>query len=78
MTGLARIALTTHGAPNSIGGDFFTVALWTVMVPVSGGFVPQNEADLGPRINLYPWIIPTAIILFFTVSKGWRWFGRSR
>jgi hypothetical protein len=25
------------------------------MVPVCTGFVPQNEGDVGPRINMYPW-----------------------
>lgn len=72
--GLAKLAFTSPGSLKNIGIDFFMVGLWIVMVPACGGFVPQNEGDVGPRINMYPWIIPTAVTLFFLFSKGWRWF----
>jgi hypothetical protein len=77
IVGLIKLAFTTPPSLKNIGVDFFMIALWTVMVPACGGFVPQNEGDVGPRINMYPWIIPTAVTLFFLFSKGWRWFRRA-
>jgi hypothetical protein len=77
IVGLIKLAFTTPASLKNIGVDFFMIALWTVMVPAGGGFVPQNEGDVGPRINMYPWIIPTAVTLFVLFSKGWRWFRRA-
>ena len=37
-----------------------------VLVPVSGGFPSVG----GPGENMYPWIIPTAIVIFFV----FRWY----
>jgi hypothetical protein len=54
------------------------VVLDIVLVPLFGGFVPANEGDVGPRINMYPWIVPTAFVLFFLSSRGWLWFKRRR
>jgi hypothetical protein len=77
IVGLAKLAFTTPASLKNIGVDFLMIALWTVMVPACGGFVPRNEGDVGPRINMYPWIIPAAVTLFFLLSKGWRWFRRA-
>jgi hypothetical protein len=73
ITRLVKTALTAPASLKNIGIDLFVVALWMVMVPACGGFVPQNEGDVGPRVNMYPWIIPTAVTLFFLFSKGWKW-----
>jgi hypothetical protein len=77
IVGLTKLAFTAPASVKNLGVDFLMITLWMVMVPTCGGFVPQNEGDLGPRINMYPWIIPTAVTLFFLLSKGWRWFRRT-
>lgn len=74
IVSLAKVAFTDPASVKNIGVDFFVIGLWMVMVPAYGGFVPQNEADVGPRVNMYPWIIPAAVTLFFLFCKGWRWF----
>jgi hypothetical protein len=76
-SGLIKLGFTAPASLKNIGVDFLMVALWTVMVPACGGFVPQNEGDVGQRINMYPWIIPTAVTLFCLFSRGWRWFRRA-
>ena len=78
ISGLVKLAFTAPTPLKDIGIDFFMIALWMVMVPACGGFVPQNEGDVGARINMYPWIIPTAATLFVLFSKGWRWFRRDQ
>jgi hypothetical protein len=77
IVGLIRLAFTSPASLKDVGVDIFMIALWTVLVPACGGFVPQNEGDVGPRINMYPWIIPTAVTLYFLLSKGWRWLRRA-
>jgi len=52
------------------------VAMWMLLVPAAGGLVPA-DFNSGPIINMYPWIVPTAGVLFFCFSKGWRWFRRT-
>src|SRR5215469_13773154 len=74
--GLIKQAFIDPASLKNVGIDLLMVALWVVMVPACAGFVPQNEGDVGPRINMYPWIIPTALTLFFLFSKGWKWFRR--
>ncbi|WP_044563637.1 hypothetical protein [Azospirillum sp. B4] len=46
-----------------------------VVVPLGGGFAPGIGGS-GMGVNLYPWITPTAIVVFFILTKGWRWFRR--
>jgi hypothetical protein len=58
--------------------DLFLLFFWIIAIPTYGGFVPANEGDVGPRTNMYPWIIPTAAALFFLFSQGWKWFRRNR
>lgn len=70
-----------RGLPQTLkhpGVDLFMLFFWIIAIPTCGGFVPANEGDVGPRINMYPWIIPTAAGLFFLFSQGWRWFRRNR
>jgi hypothetical protein len=61
--------------------DVFFVVLWTCLVPAFGGLVPEallaDASGAGTRVNMYPWIIPTALTLYFFLSKGWRWFRRA-
>lgn len=45
---------------------------FVVFTPVYGGFPPIDEGFVNHK-NMYPWIIPTAAILFVLLSKGWRW-----
>lgn len=58
-------------------GTLITVAfasLWFgIGATVIGGFPLANEAGV-EHINMYPEIALTAFILFFLLSKGWRWF----
>jgi len=50
-------------------------AIWfCVAIPMSGGFPISDESGVH-RINAYPYIIPTAVILAFIFFRGWRWFG---
>jgi hypothetical protein len=75
---LIRVAFTTPADfLQHPGVDAFVIVLWTVLVPIFGGFVPADEGDAGPRVNMYPWIIPTALTVYFLLSKGWRWFRRA-
>lgn len=76
IVGLVKLAFTAPDFWKNIGIEFFMIALWMVMVPACGGFVPQNEGDVGPRINMYPWIVPTAVTLYVLFLRGWRWFKR--
>jgi hypothetical protein len=78
IVGLIKLAFTSPASLKDLPVDFLMVLLWVIMVPSCGGFVPQNEADAGPRINMYPWIIPTAAAIFFILSGGWRWFRTKR
>lgn len=49
-------------------------AIWFgVAIPISGGFPIADEGGVN-RINAYPYIIPTAMILAFIFFRGWRWF----
>ncbi len=77
IAGLTKLAFTDPAAfLKHLPIDLFMIFLWMLLVPSCAGFVPQNEGDVGPRINMYPWIIPTAVVLFFMFSAGWRWFRR--
>ncbi len=55
--------------------------IWTlyyvIATPLFGGFPPTDEGGVHHR-NMYPWIVTTALALFFFSSKGWRWFKRGR
>jgi uncharacterized iron-regulated membrane protein len=77
IVGIIKLAfLSPWAAIKNLPIELFMIFLWMLMVPSCAGFVPQNEGDVGPRINMYPWIIPTAAVLFFVLSAGWRWFRR--
>jgi hypothetical protein len=70
-----------RGLPQTLkypGVDLFLLFFWIIATPTFGGFVPANEGGAGSRLNMYPWIIPTAAALFFLFSQGWRWFRRNR
>ena len=54
---------------------FFVEALWFgILTPAFLGFPISDEAGVN-HINMYPYIIPTAFVIFFFASRGWRWFG---
>ena len=54
---------------------FFVEALWFgILTPAFLGFPISDEAGVN-HINMYPYIVPTAFVIFFFASKGWRWFG---
>lgn len=72
--GIVRLAFTEPSPFKNITGDILLLGFWILAVPSCAGFVPANEADSGPRIDMYPWIVPTAALLFFLFSRGWRWF----
>jgi hypothetical protein len=44
-----------------------------VLTPIYGGFPIADEGGVN-HLNMYPYIFPTACIVFFVISKGWRWF----
>ena len=77
ITGIIKAAIT-NPHQISVTVDLLIITLFVVMVPACAGFIPANEAGTGPRINMYPWIIPTAAVLFFLFSRGWRWFSPRR
>jgi hypothetical protein len=59
-----------------IGEDLFFVVYWMLLVSDGEGLV--SISNDGPIVNMYPWIVPIAVILFFCFSNGWRWFKRRR
>jgi hypothetical protein len=68
------------GLPDTLkspGIDLFLLFFWIIWIPLHGGFIPAQGGDPYARINMYPWIIPTAAALFFLFSQGWRWFKRN-
>ena len=73
IVGLAILAFRDPAAlAQHPGTDVFVILMWTVLAPMFGGFVPANEADSGPRTNMYPWIVGVTVILFALFSRGWR------
>jgi hypothetical protein len=54
-----------------IGAVWFGVA-----TTVSGGFPITDEGGVN-RMNAYPFIIATAVIMFFIFCRGWHWFRRA-
>jgi hypothetical protein len=52
-------------------------AWFTILTPLYGGFPPADEGLVNHK-NMYPWIVPTAVVLFFVFSKGCQWFRRSK
>lgn len=44
-----------------------------IFTPLYGGFPITDEGGVD-HMNMYPYIIPTGLVLFFLLSKGWRWF----
>jgi hypothetical protein len=76
IVGLVKLAITSPSSLKNVSADVVLVIFWTIAVPVCGGMVPQNEGDVGPRINMYAWILPTMATIFFVLSRGWRWFKR--
>ena len=55
----------------------FVVGFYAILVAVTGGLPPKDERGF-EHTNMYPWIIPTALVIFFLLSRGWRWFSQNR
>lgn len=52
------------------------VSLWDgIGATATGGFPIADEAGIN-HTNMYPYIVLTACIIFFLLSKGWRWFSK--
>ena len=70
----------THPTWRDITFDLILLAATTLTVPLFAGFLPKLFDDGSDEwyLNLYPIIVPTAAILFFVWSRGWRWFGHQR
>jgi hypothetical protein len=45
-------------------------AFYAIMTACCGGFPPADEGGAN-HLNLYPYIIPTAIVLFVVLSLFW-------
>ena len=56
--------------PEFVAGSFH-LGLQTL---IHGGFPPVGDHPL----NMYPYIIPAWLLLFFLLSRGWRSFERRR
>lgn len=54
-------------------GLIIQIAWFAFLTPISLGFPVADEGGIN-RVNMYPYIIPTALVLFFVFFKGWRWF----
>jgi hypothetical protein len=47
--------------------------LWfMIFTPIYLGFPIGDEGGIN-RVNMYPYIFPTALFLLFTFVGGWRW-----
>jgi hypothetical protein len=60
--------------PSLLGHPFiwFLEVTWRMIATtLYGGFPPADEG-LVHYTNMYPWIIATAVGLFFGFSRGWR------
>ena len=44
-----------------------------ILTLIYGGFPPDFQ-DEAHTINMYPYIVPTGLLLFFILSRGWRSF----
>ena len=51
--------------------------MFAIFTPIYGGFPVRMDTGVG-HMNMYPYIIPTSIVLFFVISKGWRWFKKDK
>jgi hypothetical protein len=57
---------------------FLVQSVWFgIMTPTYVGFPISDEGGVN-HLNMYPYIIPTGLIIFFFLSKGWRWFRRTK
>ena len=43
-----------------------------MFTPIYFGFPISDEGGIN-RVNMYPYIFPTALLLFFTFVGGWNW-----
>lgn len=85
LSGVARALLSVIGNPALLIHDpsitlltFVVGSAWFgILTPLYLGFPISDEGGVN-HANMYPYIIPTAIVLFFLFSKGWRWFKRSK
>jgi hypothetical protein len=64
-------------ASGRVSFDLFYVLFSAFITSATAGFIPPIGGG-SAYINMYPWIIPTAIALFFILSKGWRWFEKDK
>jgi hypothetical protein len=58
-------------------GTLFAIAvgsLWFGIGTVATGGFPWGDEAGTQRVNMYPYIVLTACIIFFLLSKGWRRF----
>lgn len=55
---------------------FAKVGLWALATTMTGGFPPEDIITSSITINMYPLILPSAVVLFFVFSRGWRWFAK--
>jgi hypothetical protein len=58
-------------------GWLLLIVVFAVLNAMTLGHPPANEADTGPRGDMYPWIAPTAIVLFVAL-RLWTWKGDRR
>ena len=55
---------------------FVIVSIWFgILTPIYGGFPLSGEDGIN-HMNMYPYIIPTSIVLFLIFSRPWRGIGR--
>ena len=73
ITRLIEQAIYAPEAFSNIPADLLFFAVCVIVTPLCLGFIPILIADAGdqPVIDVYPWIVPSAIVLLFARSRGW-------
>jgi hypothetical protein len=66
-------ALVIHPLGAIVESIIFDTLWFGIGSVTTGGFPIADEAGIN-RVNMYPYIALTAFIIFFLLSKGWRWF----
>lgn len=73
LVGLAREPSFLFENPSAALLEFFYVSIsFGLSTPMKSLGILKPGGDV-PDMNMYPYIIPAACIIFFLISKGWRW-----